>query len=101
MTTGSISAADLSQYILASSDSTQLQQALQTLQNSLVSADLNGELASKGYPSGPVTATVQLKNLPHAPNGTEHWSAAARGNTGDGLRLGESVGAVVATVFVL
>jgi len=34
--------------------------------------------------------------LPHAPTGTEHWSAAARGNTGDGLRLGESVGAVVA-----
>ena len=34
-----------------------------------LSADLNGELASKGYPSGPVTATVQLKNLPHAPNG--------------------------------
>ena len=32
----------------------------------------------------------------HAPTGREHWSAAARGNTGDGLRLGESVGAVVA-----
>lgn len=42
MTTGSISAADLSQFVLASSDSTQLQQALQTLQNSLVSGDLNG-----------------------------------------------------------
>ena len=33
--------------------------------------------------------------LPHAPDGTEHWSAGARGNTGDGLRLGESAGAVV------
>lgn len=33
--------------------------------------------------------------LPHAPNGTEHWSAGARGNTGDGIRLGESVGATV------
>ena len=33
----------------------------------------------------------------HAPNGTEHLSAAPRSNTGDGLRLGESVGACVAT----
>src|SRR5271156_4369879 len=41
MTVGSISAASLSQYVLASSDSTQLQQALKTLQNSLTSGDLN------------------------------------------------------------
>jgi len=34
--------------------------------------------------------------LPHAPTGREHWSAAAWGNTGDGLRLGESAGGVVA-----
>jgi succinate dehydrogenase/fumarate reductase flavoprotein subunit len=34
--------------------------------------------------------------LPHAPTGHEHWSAASRGNTGDGLRLGESAGGVVA-----
>jgi succinate dehydrogenase/fumarate reductase flavoprotein subunit len=34
--------------------------------------------------------------LPHAPSGTEHWSAASRGNTGDGLRMGEAVGAAVA-----
>lgn len=33
----------------------------------------------------------------HAPNGTEHLSAAPKGNTGDGLRLGESVGACVAS----
>ena len=33
--------------------------------------------------------------LPHAPTGHEHWSAASRGNTGDGLRLGESAGGVV------
>jgi succinate dehydrogenase/fumarate reductase flavoprotein subunit len=33
----------------------------------------------------------------HAPNGTEHLSAAPKGNTGDGLRLGESVGGCVAT----
>lgn len=35
--------------------------------------------------------------LPHAPTGTEHWSAAVRGNTGDGLRLGESAGGRVGT----
>jgi succinate dehydrogenase/fumarate reductase flavoprotein subunit len=35
--------------------------------------------------------------LPHAPTGQEHWSAAAPGNTGDGLRLGESMGGQVAT----
>ena len=34
--------------------------------------------------------------LPHAPTGCEHWSAASRGNTGDGLRLGEGAGGVVA-----
>jgi len=33
--------------------------------------------------------------LSRAPTGREHWSAASRGNTGDGLRLGETVGAVV------
>ena len=38
--------------------------------------------------------------LPHAPTGREHFSAASRGNTGDGLRLGEAVGAVVARDLV-
>ncbi len=42
MTIGSISAASLSQYVLSSSNSTQMQQALQSLQNSLASGDLNG-----------------------------------------------------------
>jgi len=42
MTISSISAASLSQYVLQSSNSTQLQQALQTLQSSLGSGDLNG-----------------------------------------------------------
>jgi hypothetical protein len=46
MTIGSISAAGLSQYVLASSDSTQLQQTLQTLQDSLTSGDLNGAQSS-------------------------------------------------------
>lgn len=35
--------------------------------------------------------------FPHAPNGHEHRSAAPASNTGDGLRLGEAVGAVVDT----
>lgn len=35
--------------------------------------------------------------LPHAPTGREHWSAASRGNTGDGLRLGETAGGQVTT----
>jgi hypothetical protein len=42
----SISAASLSQYILASSNSTQLQQILQTLQSSLGTGDLNGAQAA-------------------------------------------------------
>lgn len=33
--------------------------------------------------------------LPHAPSGREHYSAASRGNTGDGLRLGEAAGGQV------
>ncbi|WP_342131766.1 FAD-dependent oxidoreductase [Hydrogenophaga sp. OTU3427] len=51
-------------------------------------------LAAGGFPHD---AARKKALLPHAPSGTEHWSAAARGNTGDGLRLGESVGATVAT----
>jgi ribosomal protein S20 len=41
MAISSISAASLSQYVLSSSNSTQLQQALQALQNSLASGDVN------------------------------------------------------------
>ncbi len=33
--------------------------------------------------------------FPHAPTGAEHWSPAPPGNTGDGLRLAEAVGARV------
>lgn len=50
-------------------------------------------LATGGFPHDP-TRKQQL--LPHAPTGHEHWSAGSRGNTGDGLRLGESAGGVVA-----
>lgn len=50
-------------------------------------------LACGGFPHD-IARKKQL--LPHAPTGHEHWSAASRGNTGEGLRLGESAGGVVA-----
>jgi len=46
MATGSISAVSLGQYVLSSSDSNQLQQALQNLQNSLASSDLKSAQSS-------------------------------------------------------
>ncbi len=46
MSVASISAAGLSQYVLSSSNSTQVQQTLQTLENSLASGDLNGALSA-------------------------------------------------------
>jgi len=46
-------------------------------------------LACGGFPHD-VARKREL--LPHAPTGHEHWSAASKGNTGDGLRLGESAG---------
>ena len=51
-------------------------------------------LATGGFPHDPQRKS-QL--LAHDPTGQQHFSAASRGNTGDGLRLGESVGALVAT----
>jgi succinate dehydrogenase/fumarate reductase flavoprotein subunit len=51
-------------------------------------------LACGGFPHD---SARKKQLLAHAPNGTEHCSAAARGNTGDGLRLGETAGAQVAT----
>ena len=54
-------------------------------------------LACGGFPHD-VARKKEL--LPHAPTGREHWSAASRGNTGDGLRLGETVGGVVAKDLV-
>ncbi|MFY7860297.1 MAG: FAD-dependent oxidoreductase [Limnohabitans sp.] len=50
-------------------------------------------LATGGFPHDPLR---QQQLLPHAPTGQEHWSAGNPGNTGDGLRLGESAGGVVA-----
>ncbi len=54
-------------------------------------------LACGGFPHDLVR---KKELLPHAPTGREHWSAASRGNTGDGLRLGEAVGGVVAKDLV-
>ncbi len=51
-------------------------------------------LACGGFPHDVVRKAALL---PHAPTGTEHWSAASRGNTGDGLRLGEAAGGSVIT----
>ncbi|WP_310463121.1 FAD-dependent oxidoreductase [Sphaerotilus sp.] len=51
-------------------------------------------LACGGFPHD----VERMRTLfPHAPTGREHWSAAPPENTGDGLRLGESVGAEVRT----
>ncbi len=54
-------------------------------------------LACGGFPHDTVRKKELLTHsLPgHAPNGQAHWSAASWGNTGDGLRLGESAGGVV------
>lgn len=47
-------------------------------------------LAAGGFPQDPVRRKALF---PHAPAGYEHVSPAPPGNTGDGLRLGEAVGA--------
>ncbi len=54
-------------------------------------------LATGGFPHDPVR---KQQLLPHAPTGHEHWSAGSRGNTGDGLRLGEHAGGGVADDLV-
>lgn len=57
-----------------------------------VSARRGVVLACGGFPHEP----ARRKQLfPHTPTGAEHWSAAPSVNTGDGLNLGESVGAWV------
>ena len=48
-------------------------------------------LATGGFPHD---ADRKRQLLPHDPTGAQHFSAASRGNTGDGMRMGESVGAV-------
>lgn len=54
-------------------------------------------LACGGFPHD---AQRKQQLLPHAPTGREHWSAGNPGNTGDGLRLGESGGGQVARDLV-
>lgn len=49
-------------------------------------------LAAGGFPQDAVRRKALM---PHARSGHEHVSPAPPGNTGDGLRLGEGVGAVV------
>ena len=49
-------------------------------------------LAAGGFPQDPVR---RKQLMPHSPSGYEHVSPAPPGNTGDGLRLGESVGGQV------
>ncbi len=51
-------------------------------------------LAAGGFPQDPVR---RKELMPHSPSGYEHVSPAPPGNTGDGLRLGETVGAEVNT----
>ncbi len=51
-------------------------------------------LAAGGFPHD---VARKAKMFAHAPTGHEHWSAAPRANTGDGLRLGEKAGGSVRT----
>lgn len=59
-----------------------------------VSASCGVVLAAGGFPQDVVR---RKEHFDHAPSGHEHVSPAPPGNTGDGLRLGEAVGATVAT----
>ena len=54
-------------------------------------------LATGGFPHGQERIA---KMFDHAPNGTEHHSAAPPTNTGDGLLLGEGAGASVASDYL-
>ncbi|WP_310633535.1 FAD-dependent oxidoreductase [Paraburkholderia sp.] len=47
-------------------------------------------LACGGYPHD---IERRARTFTYTPSGREHWSAAPRSNTGDGIRLGESIGA--------
>ena len=49
-------------------------------------------LAAGGFPNDTARRRAMFR---HAPTGAEHWSPAPPGNTGDGLRLAEAVGATI------
>lgn len=53
-------------------------------------------LACGGFPHDP-QRIAQL--MAHAPDGTRHYSAAPKENSGDGLRLGEQAGGLVSTAL--
>ena len=53
-------------------------------------------LAAGGFPNDIARRRAMFR---HAPTGTEHWSPAPPGNTGDGLRLAERAGAVVEDTY--
>ena len=60
----------------------------------IIQARLGVVLATGGFPHD----QERRKNMfPHTPTGAEHWSVAAPGATGDGLRLAEAIGAMVET----
>lgn len=46
-------------------------------------------LAAGGFPHD---RARKAQLFPHAPSGSEHWSAAPLANSGDGIRLGETAG---------
>ncbi|MFM0311506.1 FAD-dependent oxidoreductase [Paraburkholderia sp. RL17-383-BIF-A] len=46
-------------------------------------------LACGGYPHD---AARRAQTFAYTPSGREHWSAAPRSNTGDGIRMGEAIG---------
>ncbi|MFT3975359.1 MAG: FAD-dependent oxidoreductase [Amaricoccus sp.] len=54
-------------------------------------------LATGGFPHDAARIAAMFE---HAPDGTGHHSAAPEGNTGDGMRIAEAVGAVVADDLV-
>ena len=62
--------------------------------DSVIHAKHGVVLATGGFPHD---RDRRKTMFPHAPTGAEHWSVAAPGATGDGLRLAETVGAVVET----
>ena len=62
--------------------------------DSVINAKHGVVLATGGFPHD---RSRRKTMFPHAPTGAEHWSVAAPGATGDGLRLAETVGGVVET----
>jgi succinate dehydrogenase/fumarate reductase flavoprotein subunit len=46
-------------------------------------------LATGGFPQDPA---LRRRLFPHAPTGSEHWSPAPPGNTGDGWRMASEIG---------